>query len=740
MVATQGSGGMQLFVDGVLVGTGSAVTPQNYSGYWRLGSDSTWGGNDTNDFAGSLDEAAVYDGVLPAATVNAHWQLGKPASANVKPTAAFTSTVSNLSVAFDGSSSTDSDGTIAAYAWDFGDGTTGTGANPTHAYTAAGEQTVKLTVTDNLGAKDTVTRTVTTSLPPNVRPTAAFSSTCTDLACSFDASGAADPDGTIASYAWDFGDGSTSSAANPNHTFTAGTYAVKLTVTDNRGGTDSITQPVTVAAANQSPVASFTSSTTNLVANFDSTGSVDADGSIASRSWDFGDGATSTATNPSHTYTAAGTYTVVLTVTDNRGATASSSTAVTVTAPANQLPTAAFSSTCTNLACAFNSSAATDPDGTIASRSWDFGDGSTSTATNPNHTFAAGTYAVTLTVTDNRGGTASITQSVTVAAANQSPVASFTSDTTNLVASFDSSGSVDPDGTIAARLWDFGDGSTSTATSPSHTYATAGTYTVALTVTDNQGATGTTSKAVTVTAASSVLAADTFTRTVVNGLGTAETGGAWTLSGAATNFAVGGGVATLKMPTTGLGVTGYLNGVSSTGSDTVLTAASDKVVTGNGAYVWVVGRKLAAGEYRGRVRLLSTGGVAVQVSKYVSGTETVIGSETTVSGLTYTAGTALKIRLQVEGSGTSTLRLKVWRADGTEPAAWQKTGTDTTAGLQSAGAVGLATYLSGSATNAPVSITFDDFFGDSSVGKPDHDLFFPKVIKISNAVRIHAIY
>jgi PKD repeat protein len=277
------------------------------------------------------------------------------------------------------------------------------------------------------------------------------------------------------------------------------------------------------------------------------------------------------------------------------------------------------------------------------------------------------------------------------------------------VATFNSAGSADPDGSITARLWDFGDGTTATTAGPSHTYTAAGTYTVVLTVTDDKGATGTISKPVTVTAASTVLAADTFTRTVATGLGSAETGGTWTVSGATTNFAVSGGKGTMKMPTTSLGIGGSLNGVSALGTDTVVTASSDKVTTGNGAYIWVTGRKAGTNEYRGRVRLLSTGGIAVQISRYVNGTETVIGTETTVSGLTYAAGTALKIRLQVDGSGTTTLRLKVWRADGTEPAAWTKTGTDSTSGFQTAGSVGLATYLSGSSTNAPVTIAFDDY-------------------------------
>jgi PKD repeat protein len=709
VVATQGSNGQQLFVDGALVGTGTATVPQDYSGYWRLGTDNTWGGNDSNDFAGSFDETAVYDTVLTSATIAAHYQFGAPATPNQKPTASFSSTGSNLTGAFDGSASSDPDGTIASYAWDFGDGSTGAGATPSHTYATAGTFTVTLKVTDNSGATDTVTHSITTTLPANQKPTAAFSQTCTNLVCTFNGTASADPDGTIASYAWDFGDGASSTSASPSHTFAAGTYSVKLTVTDNRGGTDSVTQSVTVTAANQAPTAAFTPTCTNLVCSFNSSASVDPDGSIASYAWDFGDGASSSSASPSHTF-AAGTYTVTLTVTDNKGATGTASSAVTVTAAANQNPTAAFTATCTNLVCGFDGSASADPDGTIASYAWDFGDGSTSTSTGPSHTFAsAGTYSVVLTVTDNRGGTNSVTQSVTVAKANQAPTAAFTPTCTNLVCSFDGSASADSDGTIASYLWAFGDGTTSTSTSPSHTYAAAGTYAASLTVTDDKGATGTASSAITVTAASTVLAADAFGRTVSNGLGSADTGGAWTLTGATGNFAVGSGVGSMKMPSSGYGLTGYLNSVSASSTDSQVTFGADKVGTGNGTYIWVIGRKTSGGEYRARARLLSTGGIAVQLSKYVAGAETVIGTEQTVSGLTYAAGTQLKIRLQVTGTGTTSLQMRVWRADGAEPSTWQRTGTDTTAALQSAGSVGLATYLSGSSTNAPITASFDNF-------------------------------
>ena len=164
--------------------------------------------------------------------------------------------------------------------------------------------------------------------------------------------------------------------------------------------------------ANVPPVANFTFTTSGLTATFTDT-STDSDGTIASRSWNFGDGTTSTATNPGKTYAAAGTYTVTLTVTDNIGATGTKSSAVTVVVP-NVPPTANFTSTTSGLTATFTDTS-TDSDGTIASRSWNFGDGTTSTATNPVKTYGvSGTYTVTLTVTDNSGASATRSGSVAV--------------------------------------------------------------------------------------------------------------------------------------------------------------------------------------------------------------------------------------------------------------------------------------------------------------------------------------
>jgi len=339
---------------------------------------------------------------------------------------------------------------------------------------------------------------VVVAAEPNLPPTAAFSSTCTFLACSFtDAS--TDSDGQVVSWAWTFGDGGGSTLQNPPHSFSvAGTYTVGLTVTDDDGATHSTSQQVSVVGQpNNPPTAAFTASCTFLACSF-TDASTDSDGQIVSRSWTFGDGGTSTATNPSRTYATAGNYLVWLTVTDNGGATHSTSQQVSVTAPPNLPPIAAFTSSCSFLACSFTDTS-TDSDGQVVGWSWSFGDGATSTLRHPARTYAtAGTYTVSLTVTDNGGATHSTSQQVVVTAPNVPPTAAFTSSCTFLACTF-TDASTDSDGQIVSRSWTFGDGATSTATNPSRTYGAAGTYLVWLTVTDNGGATHSTSQQVSVT-------------------------------------------------------------------------------------------------------------------------------------------------------------------------------------------------------------------------------------------------
>jgi PKD repeat protein/subtilisin family serine protease len=258
----------------------------------------------------------------------------------------------------------------------------------------------------------------------NLAPTAAGSASASSTDrltavaftdASLDANG-----GRIVGWAWAFGDGATSTAANPRHTYASlGTFQPTLTVTDEHGATDAVTLPG-IEVLNIAPAAAAggANAQANRVEPVQFTDlSVDRDGSIVAWAWAFGDGATSTAQHPSHQYTALGTYTATLTVTDSDGATASTSVPITVV---NLLPDASFEVDPRNptvlMPTRFDATA-TDADGSVASYHWAFGDGATSTSEDPIHVYLnGGTYQVTLTVTDNDGGVTVRSQSVFVCA------------------------------------------------------------------------------------------------------------------------------------------------------------------------------------------------------------------------------------------------------------------------------------------------------------------------------------
>lgn len=205
-------------------------------------------------------------------------------------------------------------------------------------------------------------------------------------------------------------------------------------------------------------------------------------GSVATWSWDFGNGSGSTVRNPRHTYSEAGTYSVTLTATTNKGCSATSSQSVTVASVPEVDFT--FSTVCQGGPTIFRDVTAL-PVGTVQSYAWDFGDGAVSSDKDPSHQYAApGQYTATLTVTSDAGCQESITQTVTVY-----PRATLDFTFTNACLgdriAFRNNSNI-LTGSVRYR-WDFGDGTTSTSINPEHIYATAGTYTVRLESTSDQG-------------------------------------------------------------------------------------------------------------------------------------------------------------------------------------------------------------------------------------------------------------
>lgn len=414
-------------------------------------------------------------------------------------------------VYFNASGSSDPDGTIVSYEWDFGDGRSATGQKTNHRYKQTGTYTVVLVVRDDTGSAASASRSIPISTGDG--PTASFEYSPAEPRVNedvyFNASASSDPDGTIESFEWDFGDGSTGTGETITHRYSgAGAYNVVLLVTDNSGNTDSTGQTVTIGD-NESPVASFIYSPTNPAVNediyFNASDSYDPDGTIASYEWDFGDGTTGSGQTITHQYSRSDTYKVVLVVTDNSGS--SGSTNQTIAVGDNENPVASFIYSPTDPAVNdeiyFNASDSYDPDGTIVAYEWDFGDTATGSGQTFTHQYGSqGTYTVLLLVRDNSGNSASTSKTVTVSA-GQSPSAAFVYSPANPFTGdtvyFDASESSDSDGTIVSFEWNFGDGSTGSGETTTHQYQSEGTFTVVLYITDDDGNTSSASKNIPVT-------------------------------------------------------------------------------------------------------------------------------------------------------------------------------------------------------------------------------------------------
>jgi PKD repeat protein len=264
---------------------------------------------------------------------------------NRSPVAALTETKSIIEekeiVSFDASPSYDDDGTIISYTWSFGDGTAATGITVTHNYANAGLYDITLTVNDNDGATGAYKHTLEVTEGVNVAPVALFTVTAETVdikqIISFNGSESYDSDGSIVTYSWDFGDGTTATGVEVDHQYeNMDVYTVKLTIIDEDGATNEATSLITVSeqGVNESPLASFITSATTVMQNeiihFDASESKDNDGRIVTYKWDFGDGSTATGVTADHGYSVDGNYKVTLIVTDNDGISSSIFTEIVV--------------------------------------------------------------------------------------------------------------------------------------------------------------------------------------------------------------------------------------------------------------------------------------------------------------------------------------------------------------------------------------------------------------------------
>ena len=744
---------------------------RDFQGYPRIADDylGGWPSRPASDsLDADIDEVATYERAVPASRVLAHYQAATGGgTGNVSPVAVFSAVPSGLSVSVDGSASEDPDGRVVSYAWAFGDGATGSGATASHTYAAAGTYTVVLTVTDDGGATGSASRAVTVAEPPpgNVSPVAVFSAVPSGLSVSVDGSASEDPDGRVVSYAWAFGDGATGSGATASHTYAAaGTYTVVLTVTDDGGATGSASRAVTVAVAPPPPPGGAL-----LADGFSRTVPAGWGSPDSGPAWSVTGDAAGYRVNGAEgellldqpgakrratAAVGAGDVDVTAVLAMDADPTGGG-VFLNVGARSNggdaylaRVKLRAGGAVVLNASRYVNGGYTALAGGTVPGLSYGAGDrlqvrlqvtGSGTTtvrakvwrvgAAEPSDWFAVATDATAalqgsgdLYLEAYLSGSATTATTVTAdnisatgpgaepPPGNVSPVAVFSAVPSGLSVSVDGSASEDPDGRVVSYAWAFGDGATGSGATASHTYAAAGTYTVVLTVTDDGGATGSASRAVTVAVApppppGGALLADGFSRTVPAGWGSPDSGPAWSVTGDAAGYRVNGAEGELLLDQPGA----KRRATAAVGAgdvDVTAVLAMDADPTGGGVFLNVGARSNGGDAYLARVKLRAGGAVVLNASRYVNGGYTALAGGT-VPGLSYGAGDRLQVRLQVTGSGTTTVRAKVWRVGAAEPSDWFAVATDATAALQGSGDLYLEAYLSGSATTA-TTVTADN--------------------------------
>ncbi len=440
--------------------------------------------------------------VILTATNNSPVTSGKPGCGTTVDTAFFSVVKTDADFSFNKvclgnptqftDLSTAPGGTIVSRNWNFGDLTSITSLpNPSHTYSLPGDFTVKLTVTSSLGCTDIKYDTITVdSLPKSMFN---YSNTCLGDTMFFNNLSLPNSD-SIVSVIWDFGDGYTSTIKNPYHIFqSSGTFAVKLSIINSK-----MCQKDTIinAIVYPNPIASFyTDSICSGYKKVFSNNSVGVGGALSSYLWMMGDGiGTSSHIDTTYIYPGFGTYPAYLKVSDIHGC--KDDTTINIYLGPVPVTNFTYSNTCFGSNIVFNNTT-NDQGIPISSTSWNFGDNSSSSLTNPTHQYTSlNSFNVKLEVINVNGCVDSITKIIVL---DTLPFVNFAATTvckndTTLFTDLSHAYS----GLISSWNWNFGDGNTSVLKNPKHIYSNAGTYNVNLSITDSKSRI-TTSKSATTT-------------------------------------------------------------------------------------------------------------------------------------------------------------------------------------------------------------------------------------------------
>ena len=403
-------------------------------------------------------------------------------------------------IQFDGTASQDPNGLIHNYDWEFGDGTSGGGATPTHLYSQPGDYLARLTISgERVGScphRDSDTVRIRVHAAPQAvihAPSAAAEGE----SITFDGSASLGMGLTVSNWQWDLGDGSQASGPQIEHHFSeAGKYLVTLQVTvegDSECGHNTTSHLITVNAAPVADAGAARSGAAHEAILFDASASYDPDGAIVNYFWAFGDGTQAEGIQQRHRYREPGEYLVTLRVEDD-AAQSNSVTATTLPVTINHPPQPQIEApavACVGQVIPFDGSGSHDPDGNLIDYRWWFGDGLSASGPQVEHHYLQpGRYAVALEVSDDSATSSARASAWHPLQINQPPqpiadLPAFACPDSEIP--FSAHRSYDEEGEIVEYLWAFGDGQQGHGVATTHRYPEPGNYRVRLTVDDGSG-------------------------------------------------------------------------------------------------------------------------------------------------------------------------------------------------------------------------------------------------------------